>query len=380
RRWVLVGLGVVVVAGATALIVMSTGTRESSEPTPATDPARPAAMATSKVRFDVQPRDAEIRIDGAAPHVGAPWAAELAAGTHPVEVRHAGYKSWLTSLEVVGGRDQLVGVELIPLGTSTTADADATLSIATTPPGLEAVLDGKLLEQHTPIKLSIKLGAHTVAVRQNGVEVWHQNVNAEPSSDYEFHPSFADKRPAPPPPPLAPHHGSTHPAPKLEPVREPEAAPPAPPTEAPPSPPSPEPQPLPQPPPQPPPQQPQQPLPQPQQPPQPAPQPQPSSPPPQPAKPPAAPTTPVLVAPTAVTKVSGDPPHLEVSSTDLPAVAVAKLCIDPTGAVTSATVLTKLPRNAGTDLALALHGWRYAPYKQGGTAVPACFTVSFRLK
>ena len=41
----------------------------------------------------------------------------------------------------------------------------------------------------------LKVGPHTIAVKQHGVEVWHQQFTAEASSDYEFNPSFtADKQ------------------------------------------------------------------------------------------------------------------------------------------------------------------------------------------
>src|SRR6185312_4454805 len=72
---------------------------------------------------------------------------------------------------------------------------DATLAISTTPPGLEATLDGQPMAEKTPTKSTLKVGPHTIAVKQNGVEVWHQQFTAEASSDYEFNPSFtADKQ------------------------------------------------------------------------------------------------------------------------------------------------------------------------------------------
>src|SRR6185312_8895664 len=72
---------------------------------------------------------------------------------------------------------------------------DATLAISTTPPGLEATLDGQPMAEKTPTKSTLKVGPHTIAVKQNGVEVWHHQFTAEASSDYEFNPSFtADKQ------------------------------------------------------------------------------------------------------------------------------------------------------------------------------------------
>ena len=80
-------------------------------------------------------------------------------------------------------------IELRPLGT-TGSTGEATLSVSSTPSGLEAELDGVMLPEHTPIKLPIKPGSHTIVLKKNGAEVWRQTVNAEASSDIELNPSF----------------------------------------------------------------------------------------------------------------------------------------------------------------------------------------------
>jgi hypothetical protein len=143
-----------------------------------------------KVKFDLEPADAEIMIDGKAMHMGSPWLTELAPGTHPIEIHKGGYKSWLTSLELSPNETASLRVVLEPI----TSAIDATLTVATTPPGLDVYIDGALLPQKTPIKATLKVGAHKIVVKQNGLEVWQQNVNAEASSDYEFHPSFTDDK------------------------------------------------------------------------------------------------------------------------------------------------------------------------------------------
>ena len=64
------------------------------------------------------------------------------------------------------------------------------------------------------------------------------------------------------------------------------------------------------------------------------------------------------------------------------AVVAAKLCIDHTGAVTSADLITKLEARAALEMVQTLKGWRYTPYKPQGSPTPAaaCFAVSFRSK
>jgi hypothetical protein len=92
-------------------------------------------------------------------------------------------------------------------------------------------------------------------------------------------------------------------------------------------------------------------------------------------------TGPVTVAPNAVTRLSGETATLGKSKrAEVPPVVAAKVCIDTSGSVASVQLLTKLERHTIGDLTDTLKTWRYAPYKQAGVAVPACFVVSFKVK
>jgi hypothetical protein len=222
-------------------------------------------------------------------------------------------------------------------------------------------------------------------LRQNGVEVWRQQLVAEPDADHEFRPVFTEEKkrerqrrvgnpgrertvaepdrasttlpqatvepPAPEPispvavvpPPIAEPPPAPPPAPPTNPRTVGPPATPAPRTVGPPS----------------------------------------TGPVPgNPATPvPGTPATPVTVAPTAVRRISGETPTLGASRPDqMPSVVAAKVCIDSRGTVTSVDIISKLERHTGSDLARTIRGWRYAPYKQAGTAVPACFSVNFRVK
>jgi serine/threonine protein kinase len=192
-----VGVGTLLAAGTAALVSMSMSSRD---PDPVTTsaaeavppaPAPPApAPALGKVKFELEPQDAEILLEGKVIHTGSPWTTELAAGTHPIEIHRNGYKSWLTSLELSANETATLRVVLEPITTA----IDASLTVETIPAGLDVYIDGALLGQKTPIKTTLKVGSHKIVVKQNGVDVWQQNVNAEASSDYEFHPSFTDAK------------------------------------------------------------------------------------------------------------------------------------------------------------------------------------------
>jgi len=198
RAWIAVAIGVAVAGAAgTAMLVMSSkqskdATAHVAAPPPTSANAEPT-ITTGTVKFVTEPADAEIKVEGMPAHAGGPWTIDLPAGIHQVEIHRQGYKAWLTSVELSAREAQTLHVVLEPLGAA--AQADATLAISTTPPGLEATLDGQPLAEKTPTKSTLKVGPHTIAVKQNGVEVWHQQFTAEASSDYEFTPSFtADKQ------------------------------------------------------------------------------------------------------------------------------------------------------------------------------------------
>jgi serine/threonine protein kinase len=404
RMWPLVLGGVVLagVAATTIAIIVSGGASTSKQrEAPA---AQVPVRETGTVRFVTEPADAEIKIAGKNAHAGSPWSTELAAGIHQIEIHRAGYKSWLTSLELSANETSTLRVVLEPL---TSKVADASLTIATTPSGLEVVIDGQVQAKRTPFETTLKPGVHEISVRQNGVDVWRQTLDAEPSSDYEFNPSFtADKQreraqrtpkatpetapvPAPTPdspqptepPTTAPAIAAPSAAPSINPVAvapPPTVAPPAPPpstvaTTSPPAPtttPSPAAAPK------------QTPLP---------PAPKTAPPPPTPKQQvvtPAAPiapaasrTPPRIVPPVAVKKLSGDQPSIaKFKNVQLPASLAAKVCIDEAGKVTSANMMTKIEPRIASDLTDELLDWRYAPYKQGSAAIPVCFVVTFRAK
>jgi eukaryotic-like serine/threonine-protein kinase len=399
RKWLLALAALVLVGGGVTALAMTMGKTKSD--TAAKEPAPRSTRDTGTVRFLLDPADAEIKIAGALVHTGSPFSSQLPAGVHQVEIHRQGYKAWLTSVELSPNETQTLRVVLEPLGATL---ADASLMIATTPPGLEVLIDGQLQAQRTPFKATLKPGPHRIAVRKDGIEVWHQQLTAEPSSDYEFNPSFtADKlrervqratRVAPPPPATVPA-GSEIKAEKLgttsppAPTATAPAHAPAPPTTpsvtqpiGPPATTTPAPSPAtarttaPAPKPTPPP---------------PVPRQQPGPTAAQPAiattTPPAAAvatprsSTPPIVPPVAVKKVSGEPPSIaKHRNMELPASVAAKLCIDDRGKVTSADIMSKLDRRIANDITAELRTWRYAPYQRGGTPSPACFVVTLRTK
>jgi eukaryotic-like serine/threonine-protein kinase len=360
----------VLAAGAGAMYLL----RSSKSNVVATEPKKEAPRVVGTIKVMTEPTDAEIVVQGKPAHTGSPWVSELEPGVYQIQVRREGYKARLTNIELSANETQTLIVPLEKL----VGDEAATLLLSSTPSGLEAILDGQPLKQRTPIKMPIKPGRHTIVLRQNGVEVWRHEVEAQPNVDYDFNPSMSAEKRAERAQRAAqvvtrietPSHSSTsdkteshsssdrtveHQPASHEPTKPSTTAP------APAPPPPPQPQIT-----------------------QPAP-PVVQQPPAQvPAPPPVAITPgkgPVLVKPTDVTKLYGDTPNVAHSkNTDMPSSVAAKVCIDTEGKVWSVNILAKLERMTITDLTTALKTWRYTPYKLNGTPVTACFIVSFRTK
>ncbi len=407
RTWLVFGGLAAAGVAATVVTLVATRGQDTVAPLASLDAQPQSSIAPSEgtVKFVTEPPDAEIVIVGASiEHTGSPWQIRLPAGNHQIQIQRDGYKAWLTALELSANETQTLRVVLEPLTSQAAATAEATLILSSTPLGLEVVLDGKSLGVRTPAKLPIKSGLHTVALRQQGVEVWRHELVAQAAVDYEFSPSMAEDKqreraarvaPLAVTPPVAPDETPTAPATPMSTTPTPTTTTTTQTTTT-----------------------------------QTTPEPPPlaTTPPidktvqplavpapaiattPAPAKPVAPPPTaitkpapatpsgtssgtaslpvaaprqagPVVVPPSAVTKLSGLTPTIgKTKRAEVPPVVAAKVCIDLTGRVASVAMLSKLERLTSVDLGHAIKTWRYAPYKVGGVAVSACFVVSFRVQ
>ncbi|MCW5808109.1 MAG: PEGA domain-containing protein, partial [Deltaproteobacteria bacterium] len=389
RGWLWLAALLVAAAGAAVAVVVVTrdGSATAPKEKAPKEPPPPVAKETSTVKFMTEPADAEIAIEGKDAHRGSPWTIELAPGTYTVNIQREGFKARLMSIEVSAKEtNYIVPLEKLAVGA---AAADATLLLSSSPGNLDAYLDGKPLGQRTPLRLAIKPGPHTVVLRQNGVEVWRQYINAQANADYQFNPNVTEaqarerearerRRAATAEPkkltPDAPTSTSTEPTPtSTEPAIEErttdKARPPVvekndkndkPPVGNPkdtkdPTTPVPTP---------------------------PTPQVKVELPPPPPTTEGARSAGPVIVTPNAVTKISGETPNVAKSKrAEMPSTVAAKVCIDTSGKVTNVSVITqKLERMTVGDLTSALYAWRYKPHMVNGVATPACFVVSFQVK
>jgi serine/threonine-protein kinase len=351
-------------------------------------PAPPPPVVTA-IRFVVQPADAVVEVGGKQAGRQSPFDAPLGPGVYSIRVRKDGYKPWTKEVTLREGDQPTIQVALDP-GT-------ALLSVSSQPPGLGVQLDGKPLDQVTPLELQVAAGPHALVVTSAAGISWSQNFTAEVDGKYSYvAPLTATRRTAAaaaaiaaaakPPPPAAPERAERNDRteraehvdrteriergdrsdriggkrPGAAPARvagkepaEPEIRAPEPVAEPPPA----RPEPI---------------------------APAPPAPPPEahprPAAPPAPPKATPLVAPNAVTKLAGEIPAIRVTGvTESSADVIAKMCIDDHGRVSSVKIVKAQPEIAD-ELQRSLSSWRYKPYTNtAGQTSAACFPMTLRV-
>ncbi|MCE9573882.1 MAG: protein kinase [Deltaproteobacteria bacterium] len=376
-----------------------------------TEAPAPVAAKTGTLKIVMEPADSTIRIAGMEPHTGSPYSVDFDPGQIQVQITHAGFKSYVTTIDLSAGETQTIRA-LLEQGSATHS---STLSVESNPPGLVAILDGNELPGKTPLKMEVGAGPHTVVLKQNGAEVWRQEFLAEADATYDYKPILTEEKKREREAAAAaarvaqntPGNTNTNPSPRPAQPREPSkiaigsgSAPasdpssvgapvdiaPVPTPDIKPLPPTPgsgsapgsaattgsgsavtgsgSAAPL-----------------------VPTPTPPTAQDPIKVTPPPTAPgkASPVFVKNAALVKrVTGSLPAITTvprAGETPPSKISTMLCIDAAGSVTTVKVMSKgLPGTVPQDLQSTMSGWKYAPYRENGVAVPACFVVSFGVK
>ncbi|MBC7978904.1 MAG: PEGA domain-containing protein [Myxococcales bacterium] len=324
--------------------------------------AVPAPSPIASIKFIVQPEDSIVEIGGKEAGRLSPFEAPLEPGVYSIAVRRAGYKQWTSQVTLRDGEKQTVRVAL--------EAGVARLSITSQPAGLVAHLDGKQLEQLTPLEVQTTAGAHTLVVTNAAGIPWSQEFTAEIDGKYTFHaPLTATKKPAAATPNVTPTRPTPTPPPDRidridrtnDRIKRPPPSTPAVVIDTEPR----VPDRIPEPPPM---------------------RPDAGVPlpvtPKQPEIKPAVPrsSAPALIAQTAVTKISGSIPTLKVTSNDDSADVIGKICIDESGHVTSVKAIVKSLPEISEEIQRSLMAWRYRPYTNpSGQSSAACFPYQLRV-
>ena len=139
---------------ATAMILMSHAARAATMRArhgAAAAPGRADASRPARSSSSPSPPTPRSRSSGMPAHAGSPWTVELPAGIHQIEIHRAGYKAWLTSLELSARETQTLRVVLEPLTPPRRAPTRRSRSRRRRPVSRPS-LDGQPLAEKTPTR------------------------------------------------------------------------------------------------------------------------------------------------------------------------------------------------------------------------------------
>jgi predicted Ser/Thr protein kinase len=141
-------------------------------PLPSASGGRSAATPkTGQLLVTANVSGAKISIDGSSETAWVtPYSSpiERAAGTHQVVVSKEGYDDYQQSVTIEGGKTSTVNAPL--------SVASGEVHIITTPPGLDVLIDGKLIGP-SPVRASVTAGDHRYAIRRPGAEPFEKTFN-----------------------------------------------------------------------------------------------------------------------------------------------------------------------------------------------------------
>ena len=130
-----------------------------------------SALDTSGALYVIStPSGSNVYLDAAYKGITPITLTNLASGTHILQIDHAGYYDWKSTVTVPAGGTRTIDATLNPMSTSTTG----WLYISSSPGGAEVTLDGNSMGQ-TPSSGSLKLnniaiGSHTVVLTRPGYQ------------------------------------------------------------------------------------------------------------------------------------------------------------------------------------------------------------------
>lgn len=128
------------------------------------------------------PSNANIYVDGAYKGQTPATVGNLASGTHIVEVDHAGYYDWKSTVDVPAGGTRTISATLNPMPSSTVG----WIYVSSSPGGAAVTLDGASVGQ-TPYSGSLKLnniatGEHTITLSLAGYSPYSARTSVSPNT------------------------------------------------------------------------------------------------------------------------------------------------------------------------------------------------------
>ncbi|PYP91881.1 MAG: hypothetical protein DMG65_06160 [Candidatus Angelobacter sp. Gp1-AA117] len=138
--------------------------KEQEKPRAKKTPASPNKIYSNQgeLRFVSQPDGAKVEVDHwTEPTWVTPFkASNLAAGKHTVSFSKPGYMEVSRTIDVASGKSLQIDAQL--------KLAVAMVTVTSTPPGANILIDGKDTGKTTPAELQLEKGEHTLLIRKRG--------------------------------------------------------------------------------------------------------------------------------------------------------------------------------------------------------------------
>lgn len=149
------------------------------------------ASTTAKLRVSSDPAGAEVFVDGRASGKQTPAELEVGTGIHAVTVKKAGFQDGGDVVGVANGRPALVALSLAPkkskrgfgrVGGFFSREERVPLAINSTPPGAQVYLNGRRLENSTPLRTPVPEGIYNLDIVLEGYRTVEKRVKVERGS------------------------------------------------------------------------------------------------------------------------------------------------------------------------------------------------------
>lgn len=137
-------------------------------------------VARASLKIESIPQGAEIRVDGVL-HGITPKEIELPLGAYMINLSHAGFESWENPLDLTQIKAYPLKVELKPISER------AYLSVESSPPGAQVLVDGKRMGKTPLTKLEMPPGNYQVQVSLSGLQDWKGSVRLGANQELPLH-------------------------------------------------------------------------------------------------------------------------------------------------------------------------------------------------
>ena len=134
-------------------------------------PGGPAQGQSGSLTLDIIPADAEIWLNSKQVASTSPFATDLAAKTHVLEIRKEGFKRILRPIKITAGQNRVETIKLESI------EVKSSLMVRSKPPGVSIWIDGKDSGFETPATVTkLASGARSLELRRAGVSVYKAQV------------------------------------------------------------------------------------------------------------------------------------------------------------------------------------------------------------